>query len=87
MIYEEPIDDWISLLRVISPIAWLLGLIAALFIGFVLWMYEKGKSDIPEGRLRGLMESLWLTFAGLVLSGNKRIIKSASRILLMAYWA
>ena len=56
-------------------------------MGLVVYMFERGKYEVPEAKLRGIIEGMWIVFSGLFLSVNKRLRKSASRILLIWYFA
>ena len=85
--YSEDIDDLLSYLNVISLGGWGTLLATMIWMGFVVYMFERGKYEVPEAKLRGIIEGMWIVFSGFFLSLNKRIKKSASRILLVWYFA
>jgi hypothetical protein len=87
MIYQKDIEDWITFLQIISTGSWFMILLTAVTVGVLIWIFERGNCDIPETKVRGIIEGMWVSFAGFFLSGNKRLKKSATRILMITYWA
>lgn len=87
MIYSENIDDLLSYLNIISTGVWAALIITIISIGVVVWLFERGKYDVPETKLRGIIEALWIVFSGLFLAVNKRIRKSSAQIVMVSYFA